>query len=1153
MAAIPVGKGRHEDGVGGRCGVGGGGPWRRAKGQPDSQMRARGQEWTQADLAPQVFELEEASRSLWPGRGVGRGPLWVEGGENGRKGFRENAGWTGDFARGARAVPARPHRGAALAGEDGAACGEPAVGAVALLDVFRSIDPGLALQVRVSHRFSLGRGADCDLTLKWDGVSKRHLYLEALYRDEPSQSKSKVRPGGSVAWFVSAEGSNGTFLNKCKIAKGKRQRLKDGDVIGIGKGAAVGDGETIPNDKDLLYMFVFRQPGAPKATPLPGSLAGGLPARPATAGALNDGHNADAHDKCQGLQHHPSKSVCFAPSSYTPHAAADNKGADVSLELDFVYGYASGGQPAETARSNLFYTVQGKLAYPAGTLGIVYDPRSHSQEYFTEHDAAISVMAMHPNRRFVASAGVASQRRLTSEGRPSVSIMVWDATKSPPGRVCKPLARQHQYEIHALAFTSSGKRLVSMGGDSKYTTRVIIYDWARAGLGVPGEMPGKVELGIMPLRDGPCIIPGGGGRSLFINVNPYTADTALDEDIKTARADVYGETDKTGRAMWPRQEQGDAFHFVQCVDKATKMWNLGKVFESPTRAARTMTGFTTPQKGLAGAWCPPSFFPEDGRPADPVAAVGLELGDIYFFQLVGTEITVTNKLEMAHEGQVLSMCFVVKVPPSHGEAKEAGEQLLVSGGRDGKVRAWDPKLSWKEPVMEFDLGSIVPHGTEHRVAVRALDYNRLTNKMLVGTSINAIYELDLSKLSQGQANPCVCLVDAHMGAVLSLAPVPNKSARRKTQTHDQEASALTEDFVTCSLDGTFRFWCSEQRRQTRCRVTGLEARAIDVSSDASLVAVGHSGGQFSVWETARLQCIYVNSHTAVDIGTLRFSPNSLALAVVTNRRELRLYDCTRYAVQAPRGQEEEFYGDGKIKAREKVLRRERNQFMMGHKGMAQQAALAPQAQVKLGARLNPEVHARHLVRAPPTSRIAEKVGCGRSARANAEADGHDGPVLPGFKMLACCPPKHATTITHLDFSADSCWLRSSDAGGEVWHWRVAGLTHEPRTHALRDTPWASFSVPLCWHLSGIWSQHNKVHDVATADVCHLHGATAVGFDNGKVGVFAFPCVGKETDRQIYSGHASRVASARWFLPLHPPTKALPVSAWSRMGVVISGL
>ena len=124
MAAIPVGKGRHEDGVGGRCGVGGGGPWRRAKGQPDSQMRARGQEWTQADLAPQVFELEEASRSLWPGRGVGRGPLWVEGGENGRKGFRENAGWTGDFARGARAVPARPHRGAALAGEDGAACGE---------------------------------------------------------------------------------------------------------------------------------------------------------------------------------------------------------------------------------------------------------------------------------------------------------------------------------------------------------------------------------------------------------------------------------------------------------------------------------------------------------------------------------------------------------------------------------------------------------------------------------------------------------------------------------------------------------------------------------------------------------------------------------------------------------------------------------------------------------------------------------------------------------------------------------------------------------------------------------------------------------------------------------------------------------------------
>ena len=36
-------------------------------------------------------------------------------------------------------------------------------------------------------------------------------------------------------------------------------------------------------------------------------------------------------------------------------------------------------------------------------------------------------------------------------------------------------------------------------------------------------------------------------------------------------------------------------------------------------------------------------------------AVGLELGDINLFQLVGAEITMTHKFELAHAGAVMSM------------------------------------------------------------------------------------------------------------------------------------------------------------------------------------------------------------------------------------------------------------------------------------------------------------------------------------------------------------------------------------------------------------------------------------------------------------------------------------------------------------------
>jgi len=103
----------NRDGAGGRCGVGGGGAWRRAAGPPDSQqwgeaifpatrtlptihVRARthththtththtsgrGQRWVQDKMADEVEEDEEGNRRLWAGRGVGRGPLWVEGGE----------------------------------------------------------------------------------------------------------------------------------------------------------------------------------------------------------------------------------------------------------------------------------------------------------------------------------------------------------------------------------------------------------------------------------------------------------------------------------------------------------------------------------------------------------------------------------------------------------------------------------------------------------------------------------------------------------------------------------------------------------------------------------------------------------------------------------------------------------------------------------------------------------------------------------------------------------------------------------------------------------------------------------------------------------------------------------------------------------------
>ena len=923
--------------------------------------------------------------------------------------------------------------------------GEPAVGALALLQVFRSREE-IGQEVRLDHRFAIGRDEDCALRLKWDGVSKRHIFLEAFHL--PGRRSGQAQ--GSVGWFLTGNGSNGTFVNSVKVQNGRLERLRDGDVIGLGKGASMAAGEKLAREDLQVYMFVFREPGSTRATPIPpppakgrarGKAPSGALAREPTAGGLNAGRGADAHVKCEGEVRHPCICPTFAPSSYRP-SPADKKGPDVGLELDFVYGYASGGRLAENARCNIFYNVEGKITYPAGTMGVVYDLRSRTQHFFTEHDANISYMAMHPNKRFVATAGVASQRRKTDDGRPSVSIMVWDTTRSPPVRVCKPLARQHQYSIHAMAFSTSGRHLITMGGDSKYASRLVIYDWAKAGLGLPGEMAGKLELGILALRDGPCIIPAGGQLSLTLAVNPYVTDKRLTRDVLEARGSLYEERTSDGEVLWPRVEEGDAFHMVHCVDKATRMYNMAKIFDQPTRAARLMTGFTTPQKGLSAAWVSPTWFPAEGRPLLEVSAVGLQLGDIFFFQLVGSEITVTHKIEMAHKGEVLALVFAVKTAPGPGEA---GEQYLLSGGRDGKLKGWDARLSWSEPVFELDLGLLAHDGTEHVVAVRAIDYDPLRRKVLVGTSLNCIYEVDLVRLQQGRLDDCCQeLVSAHFGSVLSVAPVAKAPSRSQKQ--EQARAGLCdcggEDFVTTATDGTIRFWSCSERRQTRVRVMGLEGRSVDLSPDASLLAVGHSHGQWSVWETRRLQCIYVNSHTNADIHRLKFSPDSTALAVVCDKGDIRLYDCTRYAVAAPRGQEEEFYGDGNIKGREKQLRKDRFNFMLAHKG--NHDGSAPVAQVRVGSRLNPEQHARHLVRAAPTSGIADKV----TAQSRAK---HDAPVLPAFKMMACTARRHATTIANLDFSADGKWLRTSDGNGELLFWGLPSLHPETRAHLVRDT------------------------------------------------------------------------------------------------------
>jgi hypothetical protein len=64
----------------------------------------------------------------------------------------------------------------------------------------------------------------------------------------------------------------------------------------------------------------------------------------------------------------------------------------------------------------------------------------------------------------------------------------------------------------------------------------------------------------------------------------------------------------------------------------------------------------------------------------------------------------------------------------------------------------------------------------------------------------------------------------------------------------------------------------------------------------------------------------------------------------------------------------------------------------------------------VGNKLNPEAHARHLIRPPPTRGIATKV-------TQAPSTSHNAPVLPGFAAVSSTPLKHSARINNIDFSA----------------------------------------------------------------------------------------------------------------------------------------
>lgn len=132
-------------------------------------------------------------------------------------------------------------------------------------------------------------------------------------------------------------------------------------------------------------------------------------------------------------------------------------------------------------------------------------------------------------------------------------------------------------------------------------------------------------------------------------------------------------------------------------------------------------------------------------------------------------------------------------------------------------------------------------------------------------------------------------------------------------------------------------------------------------------------------------------------------------------------------------------------------------------------------------------------------------------------------------------------ISHVDWSADSNYLRTNDGSYELLYYDVksknqvvnavrnASQSNKP---IMKDVEWATTTCPITWATQGVWARGMDGTDINHCDRSgdsHPDGyqLLATGDDFGQVKIFRYPAMVEPSQAVVCRGHSSHVTKVKF--------------------------